>query len=89
MQALIQLSIANIRSFIRDRAALFWTFAFPLIFVVLFGLIFQGSSTSIKLGWVDLDGTSGPSGSTTLRGAFAAVKGSSSPMRTRRAPRTR
>ena len=54
MSALIQLSIANIRSFVRDRAALFWTFAFPLIFVVLFGLIFQGGSTSIKLGWVDL-----------------------------------
>jgi ABC-2 type transport system permease protein len=74
MQALIQLSIANIRSFIRDRAALFWTFAFPLIFVVLFGLIFQGGSTSIKLGWVDLDGSSGPTGSTTLRSAFASVK---------------
>ena len=75
MQALIQLSIANIRSFVRDRAALFWTFAFPLIFVVLFGLIFQGGSTTIKLGWVDLDGSSGPTGSTTLRGAFASVKG--------------
>ena len=74
MQALVQLSIANIRSFVRDRAALFWTFAFPLIFVVLFGLIFQGGSTSIKLGWVDLDGTSGVTGSTTLRSAFAAVK---------------
>ena len=38
MRPLIQLSIANIRSFTRDRAALFWTFAFPLIFVVLFVL---------------------------------------------------
>jgi len=75
MPALIQLSIANIRSFVRDRAALFWTFAFPLIFVVLFGLIFQGGSTTIKLGWVDLDGSSGPTGSTSLRGAFASVKG--------------
>jgi ABC-2 type transport system permease protein len=75
MQALIQLSIANIRSFIRDRAALFWTFAFPLIFVVLFGLIFQGGSTSIKLGWVDLDQSSGQSGSTALRAAFASING--------------
>src|SRR5476651_886527 len=72
MQALIQLSIANIRSFVRDRAALFWTFAFPLIFVVLFGLIFQGGSTSIKVGWVDLDGSSG---SSTLRAGFASIKG--------------
>ncbi len=75
MQALVQLSIANIRSFVRDRAALFWTLLFPLIFVVLFGLIFQGSNPSIKLAWVDLDGSSGPTGSGTLRAAFASVKG--------------
>jgi ABC-2 type transport system permease protein len=75
MQALIQLSIANIRSFVRDRAALFWTFAFPLIFVILFGLIFQGGNTSLKLAWVDLDGSAGPTGSSTLRGAFGGVKG--------------
>ena len=75
MQALIQLSIANVRSFVRDRSALFWTFAFPLIFVVLFGLIFQGGSNTLRIGWVDLDQTSGPSGSTTLRTAFAAVNG--------------
>jgi ABC-2 type transport system permease protein len=60
---------------VRDRAALFWTFAFPLIFVILFGLIFQGGSTTIKLAWVDLDGSSGPTGSSTLRSSFSAVKG--------------
>ena len=43
MQALFALTLANIRSYIRDRAALFWTLAFPLVFIVLFGLIFQGS----------------------------------------------
>lgn len=75
MEALVQLSIANIRSFVRDRAALFWTFAFPLIFVVLFGLIFQGGGTALKLAWVDLDGSSGPTGSSALRAAFAAVPG--------------
>jgi len=36
MHALRLLTIANIKSFTRDRAALFWTLAFPLIFVVLF-----------------------------------------------------
>ena len=75
MKPLIQLSIANVRSFVRDRAALFWTFAFPLIFVILFGLIFQGSNTTLKLAWVDLDVSTGPTGSSTLRGSFAAVKG--------------
>ena len=38
MNALFRLSVANLKSFIRDRAALFWTIAFPLIFVVVFGL---------------------------------------------------
>ena len=40
MRALLALTVANIRSYVRDRAALFWTMAFPLIFIVLFGLIF-------------------------------------------------
>ena len=43
MNALLALTLANIRSYTRDRAALFWTLAFPLVFIVLFGLIFQGS----------------------------------------------
>ena len=42
MQALFALTLANIRSYVRDRAALFWTLAFPLVFIVMFGLIFQG-----------------------------------------------
>jgi ABC-2 type transport system permease protein len=70
MKALIQLTIANIRSFTRDRAALFWTLAFPLIFVVLFGSIFSGGEASRTFGWVDLDGTSR---SAELKSAFAAV----------------
>ena len=58
MRALWTLTVANIRSFIRDRAALFWTLAFPLIFIVLFGLIFQGSGESrLNLAWVDEDGS--------------------------------
>ena len=72
MQPLIKLSIANIRSFVRDRAALFWTFAFPLIFVVLFGLIFSGGDPTLKLAWVDMDQTAA---SMSLRAEFAAVPG--------------
>src|ERR671918_1111706 len=70
MRALVQLTIANIRSFMRDRAALFWTLAFPLIFVVLFGSIFSGGQASRTFGWVDLDNTSR---SAELKAAFAAV----------------
>ena len=70
MKALLQLTLANIRSFTRDRAALFWTLAFPLIFVVLFGSIFSGGEASRTFGWVDLDRTSR---SGELKAAFAAV----------------
>ena len=42
MTGLWPLTVANIKSFLRNRAALFWTFAFPIIFVILFGSIFSG-----------------------------------------------
>ncbi len=57
MRALVALTAANLRSFIRDRAALFWTLAFPVVFVILFGTIFSGGSSDYTLGWVDEDGT--------------------------------
>ena len=58
MRALWTLTLANIRSYTRDRAALFWTLAFPLIFIVMFGLIFQGGESRLNLAWVDEDGSS-------------------------------
>jgi ABC-2 type transport system permease protein len=69
MRGLIALTAANLRSFTRDRAALFWTFAFPVIFVVLFGTIFAGGSSDYSLGWVDEDGTPPAA---MLREAFVA-----------------
>ena len=44
MQAFWQLYLANVKEFVRDRMALFWTFAFPIFFIGIFGLIFSGSS---------------------------------------------
>jgi ABC-2 type transport system permease protein len=67
MRALAAMSTANIRSFYRDRASLFWTLAFPIIFVVLFGSIFSGGSTRFSIGWVDQDGTPAVQG---MRAAF-------------------
>jgi ABC-2 type transport system permease protein len=67
MRALLALTSANLRSFLRDRAALFWTLAFPVVFVILFGTIFAGGSSDYQLGWVDQDGTP-PAGA--LRTAF-------------------
>jgi ABC-2 type transport system permease protein len=73
MRALWALTLANMRSYLRDRAALFWTLAFPLIFIFMFGFIFQGGGGSrLTLGWVDEDGTPA---ATALREAFAAQEG--------------
>jgi ABC-2 type transport system permease protein len=73
MRALRALTLANVRSFVRDRAALFWTLAFPLIFILLFGFIFQGGGDSrLTLGWVDEDRS--PE-ATALREAFDAQEG--------------
>jgi ABC-2 type transport system permease protein len=73
MRALLTLTAANIRSYTRDRAALFWTLAFPLIFILMFGFIFQGGTTpGLTLGWADEDGTPA---ATSLREAFDSLKG--------------
>ena len=67
MRSLVALTAANLRSFVRDRAALFWTLAFPVVFVILFGTIFAGGSSDFQIGWVDEDGTPPAA---TLRQAF-------------------
>ena len=71
MRALARLTVANIRSFTRNRAAVFWTIAFPLIFIILFGAIFTGGGTTIRtFAWVDDDDTAA---SSELRAEFAAL----------------
>lgn len=72
MNALLLLTIANVRSFVRDRASLFWTLAFPLIFVILFGSIFSGGNNERTIGFADLDGT-GPAGQ--LAAALRSIDG--------------
>ncbi len=72
---LCALTVANIKSYTRDRAALFWTLAFPLIFIFMFGFIFQGGGggAACSPAWVDEDGSS--AAATALRAAFAAQEG--------------
>ena len=67
MHALLLLTVANIKSFVRDRAAMFWTLAFPLIFIFLFGAIFSGGDSSRDIGFADGDASAA---SESLRGAF-------------------
>ncbi|MGH2518019.1 MAG: ABC transporter permease, partial [Ktedonobacterales bacterium] len=63
---------ANIKEFVRDRAAIFWTLAFPVLFIILFGLIFSGGgSPSYTVGLVNQDG--GAVGN-ALEQAFQGVK---------------
>jgi ABC-2 type transport system permease protein len=70
MNALLALTVANIKSYVRDRAALFWTLAFPLIFIFMFGFIFQGGGGGgLTIGWVDDDASPA---SEQLRTAFTA-----------------
>jgi ABC-2 type transport system permease protein len=58
MHSLLSLTSANLKSFSRDRAAMFWTLAFPLVFILLFGAIFSGGTSRFTVGWVDGDGSS-------------------------------
>lgn len=46
MTAFASLSVAMFKGFLRDRIALFFTFLFPLMFLVIFGLIFGGAGTN-------------------------------------------
>jgi ABC-2 type transport system permease protein len=72
MNALYRLTIANLKSFIRDRAALFWTVAFPLIFVVIFGLIFSGDAPPASYGFADLDNSPA---SGQVKATFGEIEG--------------
>jgi len=71
MRTLWSLTVANVKSLMRDRAALFWTIFFPIMFVFLFGSIFGGTSDArISVGYVDQDGTAASAG---FRQAFAGI----------------
>lgn len=68
MNTVLLLTVANVKSLVRDRAALFWTFFFPVLFVLLFGVLFSGSGDSkVSVGWVDQDNTAV---SSQIRAAF-------------------
>lgn len=46
----IALVVANTRMQLRNHSSLFWHFAFPLIFIILFGLIFGKGGGSVDIG---------------------------------------
>ncbi len=73
MSTIISLYRAAMKEFFRDRAALFWTLAFPILFIVLFGAIFSGNNgVNYTVGLVNED--SGPVGgalTSTFKGITA------------------
>lgn len=59
MKAFRKLLVAHIKQFSRERAAVFWTFAFPVFFILVFGAIFSGEDdASFSIGMV-VDDNSG------------------------------
>ena len=56
MKAFRKLLVADFKQFYRDRTALFFTFAFPILFMMIFGLVFSGEeSVNYSLGLVVTD----------------------------------
>lgn len=56
MKAISKLILSNFKQFFRDRTALFFTFAFPLIFIFIFGWVFGGTdSINYSIGLVNND----------------------------------
>jgi ABC-2 type transport system permease protein len=55
MNAFVQMVIANLKMTVRNRVALFWNLAFPLIFILLFGFLFSGDDVTIDVGVVNTD----------------------------------
>jgi ABC-2 type transport system permease protein len=53
MKTFIALYISHLKEFSRNRMAMFWTIAFPVFFMLLFGIIFSGGGdSSYKVGVV-------------------------------------
>jgi ABC-2 type transport system permease protein len=71
MKAFMQLYAASFKEFARERMTIFWTMAFPVLFILLFGVIFSNSNdTKLDVGLVLED--RGPSGA-TLAEAFKNI----------------
>ncbi len=51
MKTFLQLYLSNLREFTRNRLAMFWSVAFPVLFILLFGVTFSGTGdTTFRVG---------------------------------------
>ena len=53
MKAFKALTLAALRGYVRDKATVFFTFAFPLLFLVVFGLIFRNQTVNGATPYID------------------------------------
>ena len=74
MRTFIRLTQANLKSFLRDRDGVFWTIAFPVVFMLLFGAIFSGGPTRFEVAWADLDGSAASAALTADPGIAAVLE---------------
>ncbi|MDN4527396.1 ABC transporter permease [Fictibacillus fluitans] len=59
MKAYWQLTLAQLRIFLRNRQVLFWTLAFPIFLMVMLGsFLGNGNGMSVTIGYVDKDHSS-------------------------------
>jgi ABC-2 type transport system permease protein len=49
------MTLANIKMMVRNRSALFWLLAFPLLFILLFGYLLGDTGVDVKVGLVGTD----------------------------------
>lgn len=75
MSFVLHLFVASQKGFMRDRMALFWTFAFPVFFILLFGVIFSGSRQEPVAVGVVRDGAARSAGAARPDPVEAALRG--------------
>ncbi len=74
MQAVFGLFVAFQKRFMRDKVSLFFTFLFPLIFLFIFGVIFNNNSVSFRVAILDHANNSFSKEFTTSVGENSAFK---------------
>jgi ABC-2 type transport system permease protein len=74
MKAFLKLLIADIKQFFRDRVALFFAFAFPILFMLIFGFVFSNDTISYRVGLVDEDNSATSAGITQSLQAITTLK---------------
>lgn len=71
MRAYWKLTLASLKEILRERTALFWNFVFPVLFILVLGLVFgRGDAPTFSIGFVSATAT--PAGQ-QIGGALASV----------------